>query len=240
MVFSNPFSNPFKLEKLSIKAFTKLDRSGKEVDSFELPFNPATLSVHYENRFKSEKAPNSSGRPAKYSYSNTAQISLKFILDGTGVNDFELLSFLGGSKATVGEQISKFLDLCYVMDGTIHQPKYLKIQWGDGVLQDFNCRLKSVDIAYTLFNKNGETIRAELDTVFVEDGEPNQLARKEGKKSPDVSHSRLVKSGDTLPLLCKEIYGSPNYYIRVAQYNKLDNFRSLTPGQTLIFPPLET
>ena len=48
-----------------------------------------------------------------------------------------------------------------------------------------------------------------------------------------------MKSGDTLPLLCKEIYGSPEHYLRVAQANNLNNFRNLTPGQEIIFPPLE-
>ena len=62
---------------------------------------------------------------------------------------------------------------------------------------------------------------------------------KENKTSPDLSHSRIVKSGDTLPLLSKEIYGSAVHYLRVAQANGLDNFRSLTPGQQIVFPPLE-
>ena len=49
---------------------------------------------------------------------------------------------------------------------------------------------------------------------------------------------RTVKSGDTLPLLCKEIYGSSAYYLRVAADNELDDFRHLVPGQTLYFKPL--
>jgi nucleoid-associated protein YgaU len=47
-----------------------------------------------------------------------------------------------------------------------------------------------------------------------------------------------VKSGDTLPLLAKEIYGSSRYYLRLAQVNHIDDFRNLQPGQEIIFPPL--
>ena len=47
----------------------------------------------------------------------------------------------------------------------------------------------------------------------------------------------MVVDGDTLPLLCREIYGSASYYLRVAQVNRLDDFRNLTAGQELIFPP---
>jgi len=60
----------------------------------------------------------------------------------------------------------------------------------------------------------------------------------ENKSSPDVSHSRVVKSGDTLPLLSKEIYGNASYYLRLAQANNLDDFRNLQPGQAIVFPPL--
>jgi len=47
-----------------------------------------------------------------------------------------------------------------------------------------------------------------------------------------------VRSGDTLPMLSKEVYGSPNHYLRLAQVNQLDDFRNLTPGQRIVFPPL--
>ncbi len=35
------------------------------------------------------------------------------------------------------------------------------------------------------------------------------------------------------------IYGSSTYYLWVAQVNNLDDFRNLTPGQKIFFPPLE-
>jgi nucleoid-associated protein YgaU len=53
-----------------------------------------------------------------------------------------------------------------------------------------------------------------------------------------LTHSRIVKSGDTLPLLSKEIYGNSAYYLQLAQANNLDDFRNLQPGQEIFFPPL--
>ena len=46
--------------------------------------------------------------------------------------------------------------------------------------------------------------------------------------------------GVLLPLLTREIYGTEAYYLRVAQVNNLDDFRNLTPGQVLFFPPLDS
>jgi phage tail protein X len=49
----------------------------------------------------------------------------------------------------------------------------------------------------------------------------------------------VVRQGDTLPLLCQRIYGDPGYYIDVAAFNQLADFRSLRAGMQLHFPPLE-
>jgi nucleoid-associated protein YgaU len=58
-------------------------------------------------------------------------------------------------------------------------------------------------------------------------------------ESPDLTHIRLVKAGDTLPEMCFNIYGDPRYYLDVARQNRLDNFRKLEPGTRIFFPPIE-
>ncbi len=225
--------NLFKLEKLTIYAYQDSKRKKGE-KTFEVMFNPTSFSTKYENVLQKNPGINTSGRSAKYARSQSESLSLKLILDGTGVAGFGL-SMLGAK--TVKEQIDDFLELCFYMDGKIHEPKYLKIEWG--ILNGFECRLESVEIDYTSFDKGGMPLRAELKVVFVEDVDPEKRVKEEGKSSPDLTHTRIVKSGDTLPLLTRDIYGSSAYYVRVAQPNALDDFRNLTPGQTLFFPPLE-
>jgi nucleoid-associated protein YgaU len=53
-----------------------------------------------------------------------------------------------------------------------------------------------------------------------------------------MTHEYIVIAGDTLPALTNNIYGDSKYYLKVATYNKLDNFRQLVPGTKLLFPPL--
>lgn len=232
-----PLRNPFKLEKLKINVFGNRRRAGLPQQTFKVMFNPASFSMKHQNRFQEEQGANTSGRSARYSYSRSDELTLELILDGTGVGDFGAATLLGLGTASVAKQIDKFLDLCFYMDGKLHEPKFLNIQWG---VLDFDCRLQSVDIKYTQFDKAGMPLRAELTTVFMEDLHPSKRVRKEGKNSPDLTHSRIVKKGDTLPLLAKEIYGSAAYYLWVAQANSLDNFRNLEPGKELYFPPLPT
>ena len=89
-------------------------------------------------------------------------------------------------------------------------------------------------------NPAGPRSRARLATQFVEDLNPSKRERLAGKSSPDLTHSRVVRSGDSLPLLCKEVYGSALHYLDVARANRLDDFRDLEPGQVLAFPPLQS
>jgi nucleoid-associated protein YgaU len=82
-------------------------------------------------------------------------------------------------------------------------------------------------------------LRAELNVSFVEEDALLIQAAKAQQESPDLTHYRMVKQGDQLPLMCNEIYGSPSYYPLVAKANKLKDFRNLIPGQEIYFPPIE-
>lgn len=233
----------FKLHKLKIVSYSDPERAtGQSSGEFEAMFNPASITIAYKNKFDTQQGLSTTGAEARYTGSTVDSVSLKLILDGTGVTDFGLDIWRGKGTASVTEQVKSFLDLCYHMKEDTHEPSFLKIQWGDsgGLLQNFECRLETVDITYTTFDQNGAPLRAELATKFIPDIETAKRLLMEGKSSPDLSHTRTVKSGDTLPLLCKAIYGTSKHYLRVAEINQLDNFRNLTPGQELIFPPLET
>ena len=227
-----------KLKKLTIKAYTSNARSGAPIGTFEAMYNPSSFSQKYEITYGKKQGFDSSGRPANYARSKPKELSLKLILDGTGVNEMGLTALFG--KKTVSERVKQFIDLTFTMNGQIHEPNYLVVEWGgkeDGGLI-FSCRLSSVNVTYTSFDRDGSPLRAELDIDLVSDQEVKKRVKKENKSSPDLTHSRIVKSGDTLPLLTKEVYGTSAYYLRVAQVNNLNDFRNLTPGQELFFPPL--
>lgn len=229
--------NPFKLEKLQILVFGNRLRAGLPQDTFEVMFNPTSFSMKHENVFQRYQGINTSSRRAMFSHGRSERLSLELLIDGTGVTDFGLLSLFGATPS-VTEQVDKFLELCFHMDGDIHEPKFLRIHWGDGPLKGFDCRIAAVEIRYKTFDKDGTPLSAELSTTFVEDLDAGKRIRLEGKNSPDLTHRRVVKAGDTLPLLCKQVYGSAAHYLVVARANELDDFRVLTPGRELFFPPL--
>ena len=226
-----------KLEKLKIKAYKDKERKEQVLEPFEVLFNPESFSQKYEIQYskKSEKGGmGASGQEVKYTRSKPSSLKLNLVLDGTDVSEMGMLQL--GPQKTVSERIKEFLKLTYKMDGKIHEPHYLKVEWGD---LDFSGRLGNVNITYTSFNRDGKPLRAELDVTLVSDIPTEKRLAQDDLRSADLTHTRTVKSGDTLPLLCKEIYGSSALYLRVAQANKLDGFRNLTPGREIVFPPLK-
>lgn len=228
----------FKLQKLSITAYDEPERRTAS-DSFEVMYNPSSLTMSHQNVFEDLQGINTAGRQARFSHALSESLAIDLVIDGSGVSDFALVRALGFGAKSVTEQIDAFLALTFHMDGEIHQPKFLRLSWGDGALKAFDCRLDKVDIKYVSFARSGAPLRAELAAVFISDIEETKRASLVGKASPDLSHARVVRAGDTLPLLCQEIYGSPAHYLRVARHNGLDDLRALTPGQSLLFPPLE-
>jgi nucleoid-associated protein YgaU len=98
--------------------------------------------------------------------------------------------------------------------------------------------MTKLKLSYTLFKPDGTPLRATAKASFTEFTNKVKLAKEETKSSPDLSHVRIVKAGDTLPLLCDEIYGSSDYCPQVAHSNNLAGFRNIQEGTLLIFPPL--
>jgi nucleoid-associated protein YgaU len=60
----------------------------------------------------------------------------------------------------------------------------------------------------------------------------------ERRESPDLTHLRVIRDGEKLQDHVVSIYGDAGLYLEVARVNRLVNFRRLTTGQTLVFPPV--
>jgi hypothetical protein len=223
-----------KIERLKVYAFTSPTRKGTS-KTFEFLIDPDTINTRHENRFSRSRGINTSGRKAAYAFSSSDELTLQLTLDNTLSREFLPPSpFTSG--ATVRDTVEEFLKYCFYMDGDIHEPRYLLVEWGKF---NFECRLKSLSVSYSKFDDQGVALRANFDTVFVADIPDAKRIKLENKKSPDIIHSRTVLEGQTLTGLTKEVYGSAAHFLTVAKANGLDHFRELKPGSRLHFPPLE-
>ena len=152
------------------------------------------------------------------------------MFDNTGLID-------GNPKPDgVFDDVDAFRKILTEYRGDAHEPYHLKLVWGNLI---FKGRAIEVGITYKLFNPDGQPIRAMVRVKFKGSVEEKKRAALEFRRSPDLTHQRTVKPGDTLPFMCFQVYGDPRHYLRVAAFNQLDDFRSLTVGQAVLFPPLQ-
>jgi hypothetical protein len=225
-----------ELEKMLILAFSdsqKAESGGKnEADDFvEALINPETYTLNYKLKFSdSGQGQGSSGKQLKYEYTEPEEISFDFLFDNTGIID-------GKPRDSIADDLKKFRQVLLEYKGDSHEPRHFKLVWGENSI--FKGRVTEASFTCKLFKPDGTPIRASAKVTFKSSIEEQKRAAKEDKQSADLTHIRKVNAGDTLPLMCYRIYGNPKYYLAVAAVNSLGNFRALTPGMEIVFPPLE-
>ena len=216
-----------QLEKLVVQAYSAPDYAESSlIDSFESYVNPNEITLAYEMEYDSAQGSGTTGSRMDFKKVKPGDLSLSFFLDGTGAN---------GVKIEVQQQVEKFQTLTGY-NGDIHRPNYLKVAWG--TLQVKRCVLKSASIAYKLFKPDGTPLRAVIAATFVDAVADQTRVALAQDSSPDLTHVRVLRAGDTLAALCGQIYGEPALYLKVARANGLDGVRHLPPGTRVRFPPL--
>ena len=218
---------PGALERLVIRAHLKPDYSDSPVDQFEAFVNPAEITLGYEVEYDGQSGAGTTGSRMEFKKIKPGELSLSFFIDGTGAN---------GRTIDVQQRVEQF-QTATGYNGKIHRPNYLKVVWG--TLQVKRCVLKSASIAYKMFKPDGVPLRAVITAAFADNSDDQTRVALAQDESPDLTHVRLIKDGDTLPALCHAIYGDPLRYLQVASVNGLDDFRRLQAGTRLVFPPLE-
>jgi hypothetical protein len=215
------------LEKLLIKAYEQPDYSGEPVGEFTAYLNPNEITLSYEMEYDSAQGSGTTDSRMNFKKVKPGDLSLTFFIDGTGAN---------GKTADVQQKVEEFQTVAGY-NGNIHRPNYLKVTWG--TLQVKRCVLKGASIAYKLFKPDGVPLRAVITANFTDNSDDQTRVALAQDQSADLTHVRLVKAGDNLPAMCFKIYGDPHYYLEVARANRIDNFRKLTPGMKVFFPPLK-
>lgn len=243
-----------KLEKMTIQAFQPATDpaeppklSDDPEDAYVVQVNPKSYTLNHALTYAELQGQGNSGRDAVYSKSEPTTLEFSFLFDGTGIipppsplGDVPLVgaiasAFADDEEFDVMQEIDKFDRVVYAHDGDEHRPKKIQLTWGTLV---FPCALTSLNYQFTLFKPDGRPLRAQANCSFQEALSDAQRELIENNSSPDLTHIREVREGDSLPLISHRIYGDPKYYIEVARVNKLVNFRSIRAGSRLRLPPI--
>ena len=226
--------------RLKILAYSKFEEGTlkSQVGTYEVQINPTEVNCSFAKEENENKEPlGASGdqinnkRPSYYKES----IKFTFTLDASGAvpntpDGLSAFSINPDLKLTI-EKLKKAT--IYPIRSS-HAPPFVHIIWGDislkGIVNDFS-------IDYTFFDFAGKAMRAKISMGVVE--VIDSVVETSKYQSPDITRMPIIKDGQTLIGLCREFYDSGHHYLKVAELNDLPSFRRLSPGQRLIFPPIQ-
>ena len=233
-----------ELIKLQIKAYSDEQFSEEIAEGeFKTMLNPEKYSFKYKIEQNEEQAAGTSSSSPRFNKIPPEDLELEFIFDRTGViTDYGSPDTESDNKVYKDEgsgiidDVETFKRVVYNYNGNEHRPNYLIISWGTLL---FKGTLAEMDLTFKLFKPDGMPLRATARAKFKGFVEDNLRVAMENNSSPDLTHIRIVKDGDTLPLMAYRIYGDSRYYLEVARANNITNFRKLKVGQKIYFPPIE-
>ena len=248
------------IDKMRIEVFQEKEYKEPPLKTIFVQLNPEKYSIKQNVAFCEGQAMGTTGTDLKFNKIEGEEVNFEFLFDSSGVvpkgkivdgkgtvTGMDLAGAIGetlkpavvnplGEAETVEKEVEEFKKLLMSYDGKTHQTSYLRLLWGGFTL---DCRLKTMDVEYSLFRKDGRPIRAKVKCGFKGTIDFKLMVAKENKSSPDLTHQRLMKMDDKLTLLSEDIYQDNSYYIDVAKNNKLLSFRQVKLGEEIIFPPIK-
>lgn len=212
------------IAKLTIEAFTDaLCTKPAGEDPIAVLINPESYSQSWGILYTDNEAAGSHGEKVA-EREKPGCLTLALVFDGTG-------AVPGMPKKSVSVQIRELRRIGMTLKK--RRTNYLVLSWGT---LRFKCRLKSLDVNYTLFNPDGTPLRAKVDANF-ESVNATAPAGAKDSAPADAGSYVAVGPGDDLAAMCAEIYGDPAMLVDVAHANGLDSFRALATQDVLYFPP---
>jgi LysM repeat protein len=218
------------LVKLQLQSFNTPACTGSAIGSIYVLVNPENYSEGYTVDYASKGAIKDAAETLVFSSMKSSELQLKkLMVDGTGI-----IPLTGATS--VQDYLDKLAKVAYLYNGTMHSPPYVKITWGSLIFKGV-CTAFTTN--YTLFQPDGTVLRATVDMTFKSTVDPKTKGQQAANSSPDLTHMRTVKAGDTLPLMSYQVYGDSSYYLEIARFNGLNDVYNIKPGEQLYFPPLK-
>jgi nucleoid-associated protein YgaU len=152
------------------------------------------------------------------------------------------------SVTTVTDRIYQLIRI----EPTRHAPPILTFKWnsefpGNRIGRDdqgsqrrhsFRCVMESLRQKFTLFSPRGVPLRATLTATLREYRDLEQQLRQLNLSSPDRTHVHVLAQGDTLAGVARRYYDQAAQWRAVADANRIEDPRRMTPGAFLRVPPI--
>jgi Contractile injection system tube protein len=201
---------------------TKALISPKGQPPVDVLFYPNLYSIEQGNTIAEAPIPGLEAPILQYVNGNTQTLNMDLFFD-TYEEQVDVTIYTN--------RIYKLLNI----DPHTHVPPICDIKWGSF---SFTGVLTSVNGKFSLFFPDGRPARALLTVTFKRFIDVGMLVRVDPTQSADHRKTRLVQTGDRLPVIAWEEYGDAAKWRPIADANGIDDPRNLEAGRRLIIPAL--
>ena len=240
MGLTDLFDGLAEVAKLKIIAYKKEDFTVQVGKEFIVMYNPNTFSENFGTVHAPVRPIGATADTLSFQGQPSNTVSFDFLFDGTGVSGVGSTAIdLNPDVNKVGyvqEQIDEFMKIAQLYGGEEHRTNFLELSWGTF---HFYGVMEKATVTYKLFHSSGAPLRANINATFKQTVSREEQAALARRQSPDLTHFKIVKEGETLPLIAKKTYGDSKYYLEIARVNNINNFRRLKAGQQLVLPPID-
>ena len=206
-------------------------------------FNPESITFEKEVQYTRSST---DGEAPHLSFAGSKPLTisnLKFMMDEASNS---LLGSAIGSNQSVMKQVTQLLDWMSPADtggdSEEQAPPTLEFFWKKlqvGPYKTIECKLKKVSAKYTMFNRQGKAIRAEvMVSLEITRALDSRLGTNPTLRGPDPAKAHTVQRDESLPLLAHQTYGRTAPWRQVADYNAVDNPFRMKPGESMLLPEI--
>ena len=185
-------------------------------------FNPTDLSVDRSSHYASMAVPGLSMPILQYIRGESDVLNLELFLDQTD-NGSDIEADLANIEAFIQ------------IDSSLHAPPVVEFAWAKF---SFTGVITLAREKMTLFSEDGRRLRARLSLSFKSYKSAEVQLRELKLSSPDRTHTRVLREGETLAHIAYQIYGDPRMWRPIALANNVTRPRFIDPGTPLVIPAM--
>jgi len=215
-----------------VKATIKILEGRNANKELTVHFNPTEYAVEYGASFQETPVP------------GLANPILQFVNGAAEVLTMDLLfdTYTDGGGRDVSEDTQEFTSMLAI-DANTHAPPRVEFKWG---VFAFRAVVEKISQRFTMFQGDGTPVRATLSVSFKQYRTITEQLSNPRRNSADKTTARILgevvgfrPTAVTLWQLSAEEYGEARFWRQIARFNRVEDPRTLKPGDRILVPPLE-
>jgi nucleoid-associated protein YgaU len=205
------------------------DNKPKGKTEIECMFNPTEYRLTQSLSVTRNRSPQRPAGTPEFTGTNAMTLTTQLFFD-----DF------ASANGDVTEKISILLGWTKPTDSSREAkkpcPPYVSFKWGGNKqLDTFRGFLKTVQINYTIFRRDGTPVQAKVDITIEGEQEPIE-GQNPTSHAANARKTHTVLEGETIQSVAYSELGRPTYWRAIADLNGIDDPLRISAGTVLLIP----